>query len=86
MDSTAFVMVSTIAFMDGEGGIDAMVKTYSGEWLRRSTGDLPTYPLGGCRSKCVITCCVGMKVVRILSVRPKGSDTQMVRLYPNLDI
>jgi hypothetical protein len=33
---------------------------------------------------------LGMKVVRILSVRPtdrtKGSDTQMVRPYPNPDI
>jgi hypothetical protein len=31
MDSTAFVMVSTITFMDGERGTEAMVKTYSGE-------------------------------------------------------
>jgi hypothetical protein len=28
----------------------------------------------------------GMKVVRIVSVRPKGSDTQMVRPYSNPDI
>jgi hypothetical protein len=31
MVSTAFVMVSTIAFMDGEGGTKAMEKAYSGE-------------------------------------------------------
>jgi hypothetical protein len=31
MFSTAFVMVSTIAFMDGEEGTEAMVEAYSGE-------------------------------------------------------
>jgi hypothetical protein len=31
MVSTAFVMVSTIAFMDGEGGTESMVESYSGE-------------------------------------------------------
>jgi hypothetical protein len=31
MVSTAFVMVSTIAFMDGEEGTEAMVEAYSGE-------------------------------------------------------
>jgi hypothetical protein len=58
VDSTAFVMVSTIAFMDGEEGTEAMVKTYFGEWLRGSSGDvpLPAYSLGGCRTTCVITC------------------------------
>jgi hypothetical protein len=58
MDSTAFMMVSTIAFMDGEEGTEAMVKTYPGEWLWRSSGEvpLPAYSLGGCRTSCVIMC------------------------------
>jgi H+/Cl- antiporter ClcA len=31
MFSIAFVMVSTIAFMEGEEGTEAMVEAYSGE-------------------------------------------------------
>jgi hypothetical protein len=31
MVSTAFVMVSTIVFMDGEGGTKSMEKAYSSE-------------------------------------------------------
>jgi hypothetical protein len=57
MVSTSFVMVSTIAFMGGEGGTEAMVEAYSVESPMISRRVLPLPVLGGCRAKVLITCC-----------------------------
>jgi hypothetical protein len=51
VDSTTFVMVSTIAFMEGEEGTEAMAKLT----LVSGSDDLPAissaYGLSGCRAK-----------------------------------
>jgi hypothetical protein len=54
MDSTEFVTVSTIAFIDGEKGTEAMAKLT----LVSCSDDVPfpAYSLGCCRTTCMITC------------------------------